>query len=71
METIVTTMKTNFSRKTINTCIYLKKKTVIYNKRGDKQVHIMKASNKQKSFPKSTVIFIHFLINKNERTGNG
>ena len=39
-------MKTNFSRKTINTYIYLKK-PVINNKSADKQVHMMKASNKK------------------------
>ena len=39
-------MKTNFSRKTINTYIYLKK-PVINNKSADKQAHMMKASNKK------------------------
>ena len=38
-------MKTNVSRKTINTYIYLKK-LVINNKSADSQVHMMKASNK-------------------------
>ena len=52
-------MKTNFSRKAINTYIYLKK-PVINNKSADKQVHMMKASNKQESIPKATVVFIHF-----------
>ena len=42
----------------------LKKKSVINNKNADKQVHIMKASNKQKSIPKATVVFIHFLFTK-------
>ena len=54
-------MKTNFSRKAINTYIYLKK-PAINNKSADKQVHMMKASNKQESIPKATVVFIHFLI---------
>ena len=53
-------MKTNFSRKAINTYIYLKK-PVINNKSADKQVHMM-ASNKQESIPKATVVFIHFFI---------
>ena len=52
-------MKTNFSRKAINTYIYLKK-PVINNKSADKQVHMMKASNKQESIPKATVVFILF-----------
>ena len=32
------------------------------NKSTDKQAHIMKGSNKQKSIPKATVVLIHFLI---------
>ena len=43
-------MKTNFSRKTINTYIYLKKNHVINNKSADKQVHMMKASNNKNLF---------------------
>ena len=54
-------MKTNFSRKAINTYIY-PKNPVKNNKSADKQVHMMKASNKQESIPKATVVFIHFLI---------
>ena len=42
-------MKTNFSRKTINTYIYLKNH-VINNKSADKQVHMMKASNNKNLF---------------------
>ena len=41
---LLTTMRTNFSRKTINTYIYLKK-PVINNKSADVQVH-NEASNK-------------------------
>ena len=37
-------MKTNVSRKTINTYIYLKK-PLINSKSADNQVHMMKASN--------------------------
>ena len=44
-------MKTNFSRKTINTYIYLKNH-VINNKRADKQVHMMKVSNNKNLFQK-------------------
>ena len=55
-------MRTNFSRKTINTCIYLKKKTVINNKSAEKQVHIMKASNKQNLFQK-LLWFLYILFN--------
>ena len=43
-------MKTNVSRKTINTYIYLKKNHVINNKSADKQVHMMKASNNKNLF---------------------
>ena len=43
-------MKTNFSRKIINTYIYLKKPLVINNKSADKQVHMMKASNNKNLF---------------------
>ena len=53
-------MKTHFFRKTINTCIYLEKKTVINNKSADMQVH--NESDGAKSIPKATVVFIHFLI---------
>ena len=35
--------------------LYLPKKTVINNKSADKQVHMMKVSNKQKSFFRSFV----------------
>ena len=42
-------MKTNVSRKTINTYIYLKK-LVINNKSADRQVHMMKASNNKNLF---------------------
>ena len=43
-------MKTNVSRKTIITYIYLKKNHVINNKSADKQVHMMKASNNKNLF---------------------
>ena len=43
-------MKTNVSRKTINTYIYLKKNHVINNKSADNQVHMMKASNNKNLF---------------------
>jgi len=52
-------MRTNFSRKIINTYIYLKN-AVINNKSADKQVHMMKASNKQKSITKTTVVLYIF-----------
>ena len=42
-------MKTNVSRKTINTYIYLKNH-VINTKSADKQVHMMKASNNKNLF---------------------
>ena len=42
-------MKTHFSRKTINTYIYLKKNHVINNKSANKQVNMMKASNNNSS----------------------
>ena len=44
-------MKTNISRKTINTYIYLKK-LVINNKSADRQVHMTKASNNKNLFQK-------------------
>ena len=44
-------MKTNVSRKTINTYIYLKK-LVINNKSADRQVHMMKAINNKNLFQK-------------------
>ena len=53
-------MKTNFSRKTINTYIYLKK-PVINNKSADKQVQMMKASNINSLFQKLLWFFIHFI----------
>ena len=53
-------MKTNVSRKTINTYIYLKNH-VINNKSADKQVHMMKASNNKKIYSKATVVFVHFI----------
>ena len=43
-------MKTNVSRKTINTYIYLKKTHVLDDKSADKQVHMMKASNNKNLF---------------------
>ena len=55
-------MRTNFSRKTINTYIYLKKKPVINKKSTDKQVHITKASNKWKSIPKAIVVLYIFFF---------
>ena len=36
---LLTTIRTNFSRKTINSYIYLKKKPVINNKSADMQMH--------------------------------
>ena len=42
-------MKTNVSRKTINTYIYLKNH-VINKKSADNQVHMMKASNNKNLF---------------------
>ena len=55
-------MKTNFSRKTINTYIYLKNH-VINNKSADKQVHMMKASQ-AKSILKATVVYAFFNFSK-------
>ena len=52
-------MKTNVSRKTINTYIYLKNH-VINNKSADKQVHMMKVSNNKNLF-KSYWFFLHFI----------
>ena len=43
-------MKTNVSKKTINTYIYFKKNHVINNKSADKQVHVIKASNNKNLF---------------------
>ena len=54
-------MKTNFSRKTINTYIYLKK-PVINNKSADKQVQMMKASNNNNLFQK-LLWFLYILFN--------
>ena len=51
-------MKTNVSRKTINTYIYLKKAHILKNKSADNQVHMMKAS----TTTKATVVFMHFFI---------
>ena len=42
-------MRTNFSRETINTYIYLKNH-VINNKSANKQMHMMKASNNKNLF---------------------
>ena len=55
-------MKTNVSRKTINTYIYLKNH-VINNKSADKQVHMMKASQ-AKSILKATVVYAFFDFSK-------
>ena len=55
-------MKTNVSRKTINTYIYLKKTHVINNKSANKQVHMMKASNKQNLVQK-LLWFLYILFN--------
>ena len=61
-----TTMKTNVSRKTINTYIYLKKNHVINNKSADKQVHMMKASNNKNLF-KSYCGFCTFHLTTKEK----
>ena len=60
-------MKTNFSRKTINTYIYLKKNHVINNKSANKQVNMMKASNNKNLF-KTTVVFIHLFNSLDGKT---
>ena len=52
-------MKTNFSRKTINTYIYLKNH-VINNKSADKQVHMMKVSNNKNLFKSYCFFYILF-----------
>ena len=61
-------MKTNVSRKTINTYIYLKKH-VINNKSADKQVHMMKASNNKNLF-KSYCGFCTFHLTTKEKNPN-
>ena len=57
-------MKTNVSRKTINTYIYLKKNHVINNKSVDKQVHMMKASNNKNLFQKLLWFLNNFWFTK-------
>ena len=61
-------MKTNFSRKTINSYIYLKK-PVINNKSADKQVQMMKASNNNNLFQK-LLWFLYILFNLLEGNPN-
>ena len=58
-------MRNNFSRKTFESYIYLKKKkTVINNKSADMQVHMMKASNNKNLFQKLVLFFYIFWLTK-------
>ena len=59
-------MKTNFSRKTINTYIYLKNH-VINNKSADKQVHMMKASNNENLFKSYSGFYTFYLTHWKEK----
>ena len=54
-------MRNNFSRKTFESYIYLKKKkTVINNKSADMQVHMMKASNNKNLLQKLVFFYTFF-----------
>ena len=59
-------MRNNFSRKTFESYIYLKKKkkTVINNKSADMQVHMMKASNNKNLFQKLVLFLYIFWLTK-------
>ena len=58
-------METNFSRKTINTYIYLKIPLVMTNKSVDMQVH-NEGKLPAKSIPKATVVFFFGLTRMKE-----
>ena len=57
-------MRNNFSRKTFESYIYLKKKAVINNKSADMQMHMMKASNNKNLFQKLVLFLYIFWLTK-------
>ena len=59
-------MKTNVSRKTINTYIYLKTH-VLDDKSADKQVHMMKASNNKNLFKSYSGFYTFYLTHWKEK----